>query len=373
MHIRPFATEQFFARYEFTTPHLLSVSDCETVSVSELLALSGTAPEELGRLRLGYTESPGNPALREAIAAAYVGVHPDEVVVLGSPVEGIFLTLHALIGPEDEAVVLMPAYDALFNVAEHLGARAHRWDLKPTEGGWALDWDALPGLVNARTRLLVVNFPHNPTGFLPTPEAFDRLIGFAAERGLWLFCDEMYRGLELSGAALPSAADAVARGVTLSGLSKAHGLPGLRFGWVVIRDAELRARFINWKHYTSICPPAPGEFLALAALNACYASLARTRRRARDNVARADAFFARWPDAFDWRAPQAGSVALVGVAAPSAERYCHELARDAGVLLLPGTCLGHADTHVRFGFGRAAFPEALAHYEAYLKAAASVS
>lgn len=367
MHIRPFATELFFSRYEFSTPHLLSVSDCETISVEELLALSGSSPNELGRMRLGYTEATGNPVLRESIAKTYKSVHPDEVVVLGTPVEGIFLTLHTLLEPTDEAIVLMPAYDALFNVAEHLGARVHRWDFLPVEGGWALDWEALKKLVNDRTKLLVVNFPHNPTGYLPTREEFLRLVAFAKKHDLWLFCDEIYRGLELTREALPSAADSYERSVVLSGLSKSYGLPGLRFGWVVIKDRAVRDQLVNWKHYTSICPPAPSEFLAWAALRAREVLVTRNRNRVQENVALADAFFARWPETFTWRPPMAGPVALVGVEVPSAEAYCHDLAREAGVMLLPATCLGHADTHVRFGFGRASFVQALAHYEAHLR------
>jgi aspartate/methionine/tyrosine aminotransferase len=366
--IAPFATEQFYALYEFNTPHLLSVSDCETVTVGELLRIAGTSLDDLGALRLGYTESQGHPDLRAAIASTYERVSADEVVVLTSPVEGIYLTMQALLDPGDEAIVLMPAYDSLKNVAEHICGSVHAWELIPTATGWRLDFDALEQMMSDETQLIVVNFPHNPTGYLPSADEFATLIDIARWHNTWLFSDEMYRGLEFSGAeTLPSAADLYERSVVLSGLSKAYGLPGLRAGWLIVRNDIARHDLINWKHYTTICPPAPSEFLAMAALAAREQLIARSNSTIVENLQLVESFFERWRDFFTWRPPQAGSVALVGVDVPSATEYCHELARTAGVLLLPSSCMGYGDKHVRFGFGRAAFPAALQHYEGHLR------
>lgn len=367
MEIAPFATEQYFALYEFNTPHLLSSSDCETMSIGELMDLAGLGIDGLGGLRLGYTESLGNPDLRTAVAAGYDHVLPEHVVVLTSPVEGIYLVMRALLEPGDDVVVLTPAYDALKNMAEHVAGRVQAWQLAPAAGGWRLDFEALERMVSEKTRLVVVNFPHNPTGYLPAPAEFQRLIDLCARHGTWLFCDEMYRGLEFGPAAtLPSAADLYERAIVLSGLSKTHGLPGLRAGWLLARDEPTRQALLNWKYYTTICPAGPTEFLALAALTAGETIVARNKALIRDNIALAEPFFERWSGLFTWRPPQAGSVAFVGLDVPSASDYCHNLAQTAGVLLLPGACLGYEDHYVRFGFGRSSFPTALAHYEAYL-------
>ena len=104
MHIKPFATEQFFSLYEFTTPHLLCASDCETLTIAELLQTSGMPAADLLDLRLGYTESQGNPALRSAVAALYQAITAGEVVMLGAPEEGIYLTMRALLEPGDHVV-----------------------------------------------------------------------------------------------------------------------------------------------------------------------------------------------------------------------------------------------------------------------------
>jgi aspartate/methionine/tyrosine aminotransferase len=369
MHIAPFATEHYYALYEFNTPHLLSSSDCETMPVRELMDLAGLGLDGLGGLRLGYTESQGNPDLRAAVAAGYDHVSPEQVVVLTSPVEGIYLVMRTLLEPGDQVVVLTPVYDALKNMAEHVTGRVQAWPLTPAGDGWQLDFEALERMVGDQTKLIVVNFPHNPTGYLPAPDEFQALIDLCARHGTWLFCDEMYRGLEFGGMGrLPSAADLYERAIVLVGLSKTHGLPGLRAGWLLIRDEPVRRALLNWKFYTTICPAAPTEFLALAALTAGETIVARNKALIRDNVALAEPFFRRWPDLFTWRPPRAGSVALVGLSAPSATDYCHHLARTAGVLLLPGAFMGSEDRYVRFGFGRKGFATALAHYETYLGA-----
>ena len=370
MNIAPFAIEEYFALYEFQVPHLLCASDCEALTVAELLVLAGRPLTDLGSLHLGYTESQGHPALRQAIAGQYAQVPPEAVVFLGAPEEGIYLAMQTLLEPEDEVIVLLPAYDSLRNVAAHIcgPGRVKPWPLTPAGQGWQLDLAQLHRLITPQTRLLIVNFPHNPTGFLPTLAELQAIIEIARQHNLWLFCDEIYRGLELPGRdTLPSAADLYERSLVLAGLSKVHGLPGLRAGWLIIHDEALRQQFINWKHYTTICAAAPTEFLAQAALAAHPQLVARSRRIINDNLAAANAFFARWPDLFVWRPQQAGSVALVGVNQPSATAFCRQLIDEAGVLLLPGPYLGYDDRHVRLGTGRVNFPAALAHLEAYLQ------
>jgi aspartate/methionine/tyrosine aminotransferase len=369
MKIKPFATEHFFAKYEFTTPYQLCNSDCETVTVEELLAMTDMSLEEFGRLSLGYTESSGNPLLRSEIAAAYQGVTAEDVLILGTPIEGIYLAARAVLDPGDEVIVLSPAYDALDNMFAHVvgAANVRKWAFTPEEGRWALDLEALKALITPKTKLLVVNFPHNPTGYLPTRDFLNELVSIVEEHGLTLFCDEMYYGLVHSGTApIPSLAELTKRVVVLSGLSKTYGLPGLRSGWLVIQDEALRENVFNWKFYTSICPPAPTEFLALAAWQVRDQLRDRSIAQIEANLALVEEFFSGWPDLFTWRRPMAGSTALVGMNVPSVTNFGAKMAEEAGVLIHPAVTLGGDDQHMRMGFGRAGFAEALVKFEAYL-------
>lgn len=224
--------------------------------------------EQFGHLSLGYTESLGHPKLREKIAETYVKVNTNDVIMLGTPVEGIYLVARAALDPGDEVIVLTPAYDALINMFEHVvgAASVRKWEFVPNGNRWELDFDHLKTLITSQTKMLVVNFPHNPTGHLPTQDQMNELTNIVEQNNLILFCDEMYFGLVHSGTIeINSAAGSIKHAVVLSGLSKTYGLPGLRTGWLIVQDNELRQNIINWKFYTSICPPAPSEFLAMEA------------------------------------------------------------------------------------------------------------
>jgi aspartate/methionine/tyrosine aminotransferase len=379
MKIKPFFTERFFAAHEFTAPYLLSASDCESLTVDEVLQLARVSWETLGRLRLGYTESQGAPVLRERVATMYTSATADQVIGLSAPEEGIFLTMHALLQRGDEVIVLSPCYDSLANVAEYLGCRVFPWPLleigassagdAPPEGSgsWQLDLGTLEKLVTPRTALVIVNFPHNPTGYLPSHGEWRALVQIVERAGAWLFVDEMYRGLEYDPSArLASGCDLYQRAITLGGLSKTYGLPGLRTGWLVLQDTDLRERLLGWKDYTTICASAPGEVLAEIALRVAEQLAERNRQIIQDNLALAEPFFTRWQSVFRWNRPQAGSVALVGLRGRSAQEFSSRLVAERGVLLLPSTGLGFGDSHVRFGFGRLSFPDALAQLDRYL-------
>ena len=373
MNIKPFHTERFFAEHEFSAPYNLCASDCESLTVDELLRLAGAYWASLGELRLAYTESQGAPALRERIAGLYTLVGAEQVIGLGAPEEGIFVTMHALLERDDEVVVLAPCYDSLLNVAEYLGCRVARWFLVEPEappdgpGGWQLDLEALQRLVTLRTKLVIVNFPHNPTGYLPSHDEWQALVQIVKRAGAWLFSDEMYRGLEHEQLArLPSGCDLDERATTLGGLSKTYGLPGLRTGWLALQDGMLRDRILGWKDYTTLCASAPSEVLAQIALQAGETLATRSRRIIQDNLGLAEPFFAQWGSVFRWNPPMAGSVALAGLREGSARDFCDRLVAEQGVLLLPSTGLGFGDGHVRFGFGRLSFPEALEQLDLYL-------
>ena len=370
MKIAPFATEHFYAQYEFTTKYQLCNSDCETVSVDELLAMADMSLAQFGQLQLGYTETLGNPQLRAQIAETYAGIKTDEIIILGTPVEGIYLAARALLNPGDEVIVLSPAYDALINMFEHVvGAEhVHKWEFVANESQWELDFEQLHHLITAKTKLLVVNFPHNPTGYLPTPTQLNELVKIVEKHHLTLFCDEMYFGLVHSGTErVLSAAELTKNAIVLSGLSKTYGLPGLRTGWLVVQDETMRQNIVNWKFYTSICPPAPSEFLAMAAWKVRDQLRDKNIVQIEENLKLVEAFFARWPELFTWRRPMAGSTALVGMNVPSVSAYAAQLATEANVLIHPATTLGGDDHHMRMGFGRSGFGAALEQFEQYLR------
>jgi aspartate/methionine/tyrosine aminotransferase len=231
--------------------------------------------------------------------------------------------------------------------------------LRP-EDGWALDLDALTALLRPTTRLVAVNFPNNPTGALPDPATWARLVALCDERGIRLFSDEVYRGLEPAGTdPLAQAADRSDRALSLGVMSKAYGLPGLRIGWLASRDRDLLGRLERRKHYTSICSAGPSELIAKHALRQRERITARNRAIIDANLPVFDAFFAAHADLFAWEHPQAGCVCFPRyLGADGVEAFCHDLVEQAGVVLLPASIyaseLGPVPPdRFRIGVGRA--------------------
>ena len=366
MHLPPFKLERYFAQYEFSVRYLLCSSDCESLPVADLLALEPGAREGLEHLWLGYTESLGAPSLREEIGRLYTGIGPEQVLVHSGAEEAIFLLMHAVLQAGDHLVVHWPCYQSLFEVARAIGCELTFWEAR-RENAWALDLDELGRSLRPTTRLVVVNTPHNPTGFLMPPEDFRRLNRLLQERGILLFSDEVYRGLEYDPAArLPSACEINPRAVSLGVLSKTYGLAGLRLGWIATQEAPLYERMAALKDYTTICTSAPSEYLAELALRHRERIAGRNLDLIRGNLSRLDAFFAARPDRFEWVRPQAGPIAFPRLLEGDVERFCHDLVTACGVLLLPGTMYDHPGNHFRIGFARRNMPQALEQLEQYL-------
>ncbi len=369
VRIAPFAIERYFARYEFDLPHLLSSSDCEPWTLAEALAMADPQCRAMwDGLTLGYTESPGLTLLRREIAGMYETVVQEQVIEV-VPEEGIFLAMQAILEPGDHVVAAFPAYQSLYALAESIGCEVSRW--QPAEADpWRFDVADLRGLMRSATRLVVFNAPHNPTGFLPTREEFASVVGVARDAGAWLFSDEMYRYLERDPSRrLPAAVDLYARAVTLSGMSKAFSMPGVRVGWLATRDAALMTRLAELKDYTTICASAPSEVLALIGLRNREEIAARNVAIIERNLGAIEELAARRADALAWVSPEAGSVGLLRVDVPEgAAAMCGRAAKEAGVMLLPSSVFAYGDSHVRLGLGRATFADDLAVFSDWFDA-----
>jgi len=357
----PFKIERYFAQHEFTASHLFSSSDCESLSLRELLSYADAESLMLWEnLGLGYTESLGHPLLRAEIAGLYSSMSVEHTLVV-SPIEAIFLAMHALLKPGDHVVSIFPAYQALYEIPRSIGCDVSLWQLTAREGGWHVDVDRLASLITPRTRLIIINFPHNPTGCLPPRETFDAIVNLARERDLFLFSDEMYRWLEFDETErLPSACEVYEKAIVLSGLSKTFALPGLRMGWLVAQDHDFLTNCQGLKDYTSICHSAPSEVLAIMALRAHEKLAARSLEIVRRNITTAENFFTGHSKLFRWLPPQAGSIAFPQwLGSRSIEEFCDLAVREAGVMIVPGEIFDMPGRHFRVGLGRKNFPEAL--------------
>ncbi len=367
MKIEDFELERFFARHEFSVRHLLCASDVEGWPMADLLALADDQTAGLwASLRLGYTEAPGHPLLRAEIASLYETVEGSDVVVFNGAEEAIFVLANVLLGPGDHAVVTWPAYQSLHAVARSTGADVSLLELH-ADDDWALDAAALRTLVTPRTRLIVLNVPHNPTGAVPDATTLREAAAIAADAGATLLVDEVYRFLDHGPEEQPPAgADLGSHVVSVGVMSKSFALAGLRIGWLATRDGRLLDAAARFKDYTTICASAPAELLALVALRARERVLARSRAIVDPNLARVDEFMARQAGRFRWTRPRGGPVGFPELTAGiPVDRFAADLLAQEGALLAPGSVFGYPGNHFRLGFGRLDLPVALERLEAY--------
>ena len=368
MKIKPFELERYFAKYEFSVKFLLSSSDCDGLAQSEVLSWADLETRQLwDNLKLGYTESLGLPLLRQEIAKMYKDVSAEEILVI-APEEGIFIALNSLLDKGDHVICTWPGYQSLYEIVESLGCELEKW--QPSEkDNWKFDPNFLEEKIKPNTKLIIFNFPHNPTGYLPSKRDFQKVTEIARKHNLHVFSDEMYRFLELNPEErLPSACEIYEKAISLFGMSKTFGMAGVRIGWVITKDNELYQKMTVFKDYTTICSSAPSEILSLIALRAKEKIIERHLNRIKRNLALLDAFFQRHNKLFYWTRPKAGTIGFPKILFnENSLNFCERVVNDAGIMLLPSTVYGYSDKHFRLGFGRENMPEALAEFEKYLK------
>lgn len=367
MKLPPFKLERHFAKYEFSVPYLLSTSDCESISIQELLAFEPLARDALYQLRLGYTDSRGDPQLRREIANLYHHLTPENILVHTGAEEAIFNWMNVALSADDHVIIHYPAYQSLFEVAKTIGCEVTYW-VADEQNNWELDLNFLKRTIKKKTKAIIVNCPHNPTGYVMSSDKFWELIALVKRYNLLLFSDEVYRGLEYQPAdQLPAAADCYEKAFSLGVMSKAYGLAGLRIGWLATKHDALYQAMAGFKDYTTICNSAPSEFLATVALRHQEQLVQRNLAIIRHNLARLRQFFVQYASFMEWIPPTAGAIAFPKLCLDiDAEQFCLDLVKQQGVLLLPGNYFDFDHRHFRIGFGRKNMAEALTRLETYL-------
>jgi len=368
-----FRLETHFAKWEFTARYHLTASDAESMSLPELLAMASDEDRAgFEEMWLGYTETWGAPDLRSAIANTYKTQTMDHVVCFAGASEGIFAANSVLLEADSHAIVVTPNYQSHETLPQSI-CSATGVPLDPNDG-WSLDIDRVKHAIRPNTRLLTINFPHNPTGAILPHDRYLALIDLCRHHGIWILHDEIFHGLGPSDAEhLPFIADEYERGLSLGVMSKSYGLPGLRVGWIACQDRTVLSKMERLKHYLSICNSGPSERLALIALKNREAILRRNCGIVDENLPKWDAFFARHPDLFEWQRPDGSCMAFPRyLGSEGVEEFARSLVEEAGVLLLPSTIYSSSLTDTpkdRFclGFGRRGLDQGLAALDAHLR------
>jgi aspartate/methionine/tyrosine aminotransferase len=359
-----FELEQYLLENEHKSSLSLCSSGLESMGISELLAKAD--PDTLAlfnNLTLDYSLPQGATLLRQEIAKQYSTISPEDICVFAGAAEGILCTLQGFLTPHDHAVIVTPCYQSLYSIPASQ-CETTLVSLDETNK-WQLNLDRIQEALRHNTKVIVINFPNNPTGALPDKGTIDGLIKMARKRGIYIFSDEVYRLMEIDPVnRLPAIADWYEKGISISSMSKAYGLPGLRIGWVVSKAPEVISFAIGQKHYTSICPNTAAEVLAMVALRAGKAILERNLQIMNSNLVLMEQFFERAWDKCAWIKPRGGCLGFPCLlTSETAERLSYRLLEKEGVMILPGILYGKYASHFRIGFGKRDMREALAKFE----------
>jgi len=370
--MEPFKLERHFAKYEFKAKWMASSSDAETMTVSELLSFEeGDSPQRvnavLGALRLGYSESTGIPELREAISKTYLSVNSDQILAHCGGEEPIFNFFHACLNPGDHVVVHFPSYQSLYTVPRSIGCEVSLWQTT-FENNWQLNIDELKTLLRPNTKAVIVNSPHNPTGFVMGKKQQEDLIQVLSEKNIMLFSDEIYRGLEMDESnRLPAACDLYESAVSLGGLAKSYGLAGLRIGWIATRNEKILKKMASQKDYTTICNPLITETLAVTAVRHREKIISRNVDLVRQNWGLVESFFKRHSQHFEVVPPKGGTMIFPRARASfDIQKFISSFLDQESVLVVAGDCFDMPACYFRLGLGRKNFPEVLAKLEQHL-------
>ena len=360
MELAPALLEHWMRQYYFDTTINIGSSGVESFSMPELRKLLGIRQKDLNQVTFSDSRTLGGSGLRDAIGARWASGDPDRVMVTHGSSEGIFLAMNTILRPGDEVITVFPCYQQLFAMAESNGCELKYWNLD-FDQGFVPDVGRLKSLISPRTRMVVVNFPHNPTGISLTAEQQADLVDVVADAGSYLLWDGAFTEMTHDRQPLPDPGTWYDRTITLGTLSKGYGLPGLRVGWCIAPPGILE-RFVNMRDYITLHLSPLIELIAERAVRKSHLLLRVRMEQARANLnALADWVESR-REFVDWTPPHGGVCAFLRMPhVGDVEALCHRFACEYNALLVPGTCF-HRPGFVRLGFGGPAsqFREGLA-------------
>jgi aspartate/methionine/tyrosine aminotransferase len=375
MRLKPFLLDAWMDTYEHGIEFNLAASAGPSWTANELLDLGG---EEFRQRYLNHKVEFSRPAGADSLRAAIAemqGVSVDHVQVFTGASEALLVLMWLAAEPGANVIVPMPGLANFSALPEALGLELRYYRLR-RENSFRIDVDEIKRLADSKTKLILVNSPHNPTGGTISDSEMEALHEFTSQQGIQLISDEVFhpiyhfretdgresdRGESRSAARLPHA-------TVINDLSKAFPLAGTRIGWIIERDPKRREQYLTARSYFTACNNTPGEILAEIAIRNHSAVLGRTQETASQNLRQLDRFMGAHGDVLGWIRPQGGMTAFPWFLNGEDTRPFCQAATERGILLAPGDCFD-VPSHFRLGFAASAdnFARALVRLEEFVK------
>ncbi|PYE22438.1 aspartate/methionine/tyrosine aminotransferase [Paraburkholderia silvatlantica] len=307
------------------------------------------AAEALGRGDTFYTHNLGIAPLRESLARYVSELHgatsADNLAVTSAGVNALMLAAQLVVGAGDRVVAVTPLWPNLVEIPKILGATVETVSLGYGEHGWTLDLDRLLAALTPDTRLLMINSPNNPTGWVMTRDQQRAVLEHCRRLGIWIVADEVYERLYYGDAGertAPSFLDLASREerlICVNSFSKAWLMTGWRLGWMVV-PRSLTDDLGKLVEYNTSCAPSFVQQAGIAAVEhgeSFTRALVADLRASRDHLAAA---LAKLPGV-DLKVPRGAMYLFFRLAgAQNSLELCKALVREAGLGLAPGSAFG---------------------------------
>ena len=363
MDMSSFLVDAYFTEYESKANYMMGSSDPESLLLKEAVPDFSQYADE----PLGYALGNGYLPLREKLSALYETVTPEQIAMMNGGEETIYIAMRALLKPGDEIIVQMPSYQSLSVIAEEIGCSIIEY--RPGfEEKWAFDLETLKTKITPKIRMLILNYPHNPTGACLTDSEMASIVALCREHRLYLIADEVYRFLRIDESCSDASfADLYDNAIALGSFSKTFAAPGLRLGWAATKSSELMRKLLAYRHFTSTCSNLPCQWIASELLNKWDTIMQRNNAIVRQNAVLLEQFVQQHADLFAYVPPKGATMAYVKLLGnQSAMDFCMEVLEHTGVLIVPSSVLENSDEYLRVGLCRESFHKCIQLVSEYL-------
>lgn len=352
----------------------LSDSTAQSLTLGQLFNLSDEKSERLNNIELSYAPLKGGIKLRKAIAEFHEklnhhqsSLNENNVLTFCGAQEALASIYQCLLAPGDEIIVVTPNYPSLVTMAEKRGCIVNKIELT-TRHKWQLNIEDFSHKITGKTKLIVLNSPHNPTGAIINSDLAEQILLLAKAYDCYLLADDVSQASNYNDLSLSHRFLDYDKSLVVSVMSKSFGLAGLRIGWTVCKNQALLSQLLAVKSVSSICCSAIDEAAAELAFKHSDKIINKNNHLIKTNIELFQAFVDSHPDLFHWHPPEAGILALVEVKnVSSIELWAKNLANKAGILVLPATLFGISGNYFRLGLGKNNFKYLLTKFSAFLK------
>lgn len=306
---------------------------------------------DLNNLVLCYGEHRGDSALREAIVREETGLDKTHVLVCPSAATALFIISTALLNAGDHLIVLRPNYATNIETPKAIGCSITYIDVV-FEQQFQPDWQQILDAIQPNTKLISLTTPHNPTGIILEGAEVQKIIRAAEEKGIFVLTDETYRYLDFQQPRCPYYAAFSDHVISVASLSKAHGAPGIRTGWIICKNELLMEQMLAAKEQIIIANSVVDEAIALHLLNDT-SRLTETHEHIRNNFAILQSWMAA-QEYLEWVAPSAGVVGFPRIKAAynvDTDKFYRLLYEVYGTMTGAGHWFEQSDRYMRIGFG----------------------